>query len=322
MSINPCQIYAISLNLDSLENPTNKLTISIHEEDRDSKLITNIPSNQINLLTLRDFRVNNLYLHPSPIAFPNLETFTIKYSSIGFLSEETLKYLNKVKKLSITETPLKNFPKGLGSFEKLKELKLSDNKLESLPEDFFHSTATTICLDGNPIEKLPDIPENSHLENLDVEGCEIEEIPESIGNALSMTSLVLDDTDISYLPKSIEKLKNLKILSVLFTKMTGLKDKSDNPLDLSATSLTELKSYRVYQLDGAESDETNFPEGFIVYKEQLPKCYEADDFKSIEDKTVSEEKSSSFTKNARKPKAHNSDECKSSRPNKKPKKST
>lgn len=321
MSINFNGVRSVSLQQDPSENRTSRFTISIRNTDFDLKLKTNLRSERIEFLTLRDLLGNNFHPEPHRIAFPDLEAFEIKGSPVESLSEDTLKYLKNVEKLSITGTLLKNFPQGLNLFRNLKELNLSDNNLESLPENFFHSKATTISLDGNPIKKLPDIPENSPLEALNVEDCEVKEIPESIGNALSMTSLILDGTPISYLPKAIEKLKQLDLLSVLSTNMTGLKDKSGNLLDLSKTSLTELKSYRVHWQDGTESEETDFPKGFIVYKEQLPECYEADDFKSIEDKTVSEEKASSSTKNAGKPKAHNSDECKSSRPNKKPKKS-
>ena len=110
-----------------------------------------------------------------------------------FLSDNELEILERcddiVDKLYLSHNKLKTFPKRLLS-SNLKELDLSFNEIEEIPEE---------------------IKECTSLEILDLSNNKISTLPDSIGDITSLRILKLEKNNLRTIPNSIEKLQNLQI---------------------------------------------------------------------------------------------------------------
>ncbi|XP_050253437.1 disease resistance protein RPV1-like [Quercus robur] len=127
---------------------------------------------------------------------------------------------------------LKKFPEVVGNMSCLLELYLNGTAINDLPLSMKHLTGL-IKLDLRDCKSLSSLPNACcslmSLKVLTLSGCsKLDELPENLGNLKGLEELDVSGTAIKGLPKSINLLKNLRIMS--FHGCEGPSPKSSNKL--------------------------------------------------------------------------------------------
>ncbi|MBP6828676.1 MAG: leucine-rich repeat domain-containing protein [Saprospiraceae bacterium] len=106
----------------------------------------------------------------------------------------------------------------------IKELRLSNNLLTSLPEWLGDmGNLTVLYLHNNLLSALPEsIRKLSTLKYLQVHGNKLHAVPDYIGYLKKLTTLSLSDNQLTSLPESIKELKNLKELTLHNNQLDNL----------------------------------------------------------------------------------------------------
>jgi Leucine rich repeat len=151
-------------------------------------------------------------------------------SSAGKPSPELIPFLGKtsVRMLSEQRTSLPEFFEHL---QDLRELDVSINRLETLPESLWRAIQlTALDLSFNPLKTLPDgIANMKALCSLSLRGCPLDTLPEALAGAKNLTKLIITEC---------EKL-NVDAALLVISKLPKLKELS-LPLSRSLTSLAPL----------------------------------------------------------------------------------
>ncbi len=121
----------------------------------------------------------------------------------------------------------------------LRELDVSINKLETLPESLWRATQITdLDLGFNPLKELPEgIGNMKALRTLSLRGCQIETLPQALTGAKNISNLILTECtklDVDKALQIIAQLPKLKDLSL--------------PLSRSLTSLAPLANLPLKEL--------------------------------------------------------------------------
>lgn len=153
-------------------------------------------------------------IHSKPLLINQIKPIEIvsKKTHLGF-SYESKKIIN----LGFNRCGLTELPSSIGNFENLKELYLTENRLNSLPESIG---------DLKSLEKL-NLSDN-HLVNL----------PSKIGNLTNLKELHLNHNVIQNLPESISKLKKLEVLSIWGNQLRNLPKKMDEMYSMRVLGLS------------------------------------------------------------------------------------
>lgn len=129
---------------------------------------------------------------------------------------------DSVFRLSLTKNKLQNIPPEIYVFKNLKELNLSQNKLTSLPDDFFFPNLEILNIEKNDLDTFSNaICNNVSLKQLFLGRNKISVVPECIGN---LTELVVFDiwfNPIRELPltlTNLKKLRSMDLRGVTFSK--------------------------------------------------------------------------------------------------------
>jgi Leucine-rich repeat (LRR) protein len=136
--------------------------------------------------------------------------------------------LNPLSRLDLSSNMLKHLP--IGKFELLQSdlvcLKLKDNKLDSLPKDFFACNL---------------------LQHLDLSINALTELNVSVGELIQLKELLASDNKLETLPTSLGSCKNLQLLELQNNQLSRIPSESLAlpqllRLDLSSNKLTMLPS--------------------------------------------------------------------------------
>ena len=132
----------------------------------------------------------------------------------------------KVFRMNLSKTKLKEFPADIFKFTNLRELDLSKNKIDSIPHEIgSFKMLTSLNLSGNNLEMLPDeIGQLSSLTYLNLNRNRILALPSTIGNLSNLEILELWDNELYGIPDQIGNLKKLKALElrgILFSDDEG-----------------------------------------------------------------------------------------------------
>jgi Leucine-rich repeat (LRR) protein len=160
-----------------------------------------------------------------------------------------IKYFRSLQSLTLKDCNLHNLSKSIGlkcvlksifSLRSLKVLKLSNNKLEKIPDSIGKlSSLQYLSLEINNLVKLPkSIGNLSLLKFLNLRENKLTEIPSSIGELKSLKTLDLSKNKIRSLPESIGLLYSLKLLNL-----------SNNSLERLPNSLNSISSLNKLNLE-------------------------------------------------------------------------
>eukprot|EP00088_Acartia_fossae_P028711 TRINITY_DN2953_c0_g1_i13.p1 TRINITY_DN2953_c0_g1~~TRINITY_DN2953_c0_g1_i13.p1 ORF type:complete len:414 (+),score=81.12 TRINITY_DN2953_c0_g1_i13:83-1324(+) len=180
----------------------------------------------------------------------------------------------------------------------LKELDMSDNEIESLPEQCDNLTClVTLNLINNRISTIPRgfcvSPLSRSLTTLDLTSNKIKLLPNAICQMAELTLLHLDRNELTQLPPSLGNLSKLKVFTASYNKIKFLPgsvaalrldklDISDNPIDESeprvisnkltgVSSLLEISAKVVVKQKITYTPEDMFPQLFR-YMESVMYC--------------------------------------------------
>lgn len=125
-----------------------------------------------------------------------------------------LRSLN-LTELSLTHHGLRSIPTEIQEMPNLQKLELWNNKITSIPDDFFRSLTALerLNLGRNRFQSIPsEIEELTSLTILELQENAIDFVPPGIGNLKGLISLDLSENRISSLPGTVEQLTALKTL--------------------------------------------------------------------------------------------------------------
>ncbi len=142
-----------------------------------------------------------------------------KDTQMGFMYEK-----DRIISLGFNRCGLKLVPFSIGNFGNLKELYMTENKLNSLPESI-----------GDLI----------NLEKLDLSDNYLINVPNEIGNLINLKELYINHNIIQVLPESILKLKKLEILSIWGNQLIKLPKNMNEMTSLRVLGLSfnQLKQF-------------------------------------------------------------------------------
>ena len=130
--------------------------------------------------------------------------------------EEAQKNPDKVIKLVLKRSKLKQIPSAVFDFVNLQYLDLSKNQISELPQDIAKlSKLQVLVLSRNRIESLPgQIGLLKNLKTLNVNQNELISLPPQIGQLENLTVLDLWSNNITTFPDELKELKKLKRLDL------------------------------------------------------------------------------------------------------------
>ena len=163
------------------------------------------------------------YLNKLDGKFSNLTQISINSMYEGNLISglpDSITQIKNLKYIYISSNKLLKLPSNIGSLNNLKHLELSGNNIVKIPNNplIFRNDAN-VNLESNKIEYLPETFSNSNFSVLNLSNNPIKALPQNFGNLKSLTSLVIDNTDLIDFPHSFSDLKKLKNVSLVNTKI-------------------------------------------------------------------------------------------------------
>lgn len=130
--------------------------------------------------------------------------------------EQALKEPDKVYRLDLSGSKLKEVPDGIRVFTNLNALDLGGNKLKAVPEwlgEFAYMQELRIA--GNKLEHFPEaICRMGHLKRLDMSRNRITGLPPCMGRLKELVSLDLWSNDLADFPEEIEGMEALRFLDL------------------------------------------------------------------------------------------------------------
>lgn len=131
------------------------------------------------------------------------------------LKDAKLIHPDSVFYLDLCRAGLKEIPQELFKYTNLKGLDLSNNKLDSLPNNFIFKQLETLNLTNNKFSVFPPvICKNTSLRHLKIGKNYLTEIPECIGELIFLEKLDVWFNIITVLPESLSELRHLKTIDI------------------------------------------------------------------------------------------------------------
>ncbi|MEL0659036.1 COR domain-containing protein [Psychromonas arctica] len=164
--------------------------------------------------------------------------------------------LRFIEKIDLNQNDIKKIPAEIKHLKNLKELRISANKLTSVPPCICELISLQkLWLSGNQIAKLPrELSKLSRLELLGLGSNKLQELPDEIGQLVSLKKIWVSGNNITKLPLTIcnlPLLKKLDVSSNIITdiphnigELTGLNhlDISHNRIECIPNSIGNLAS--------------------------------------------------------------------------------
>ncbi len=140
-------------------------------------------------------------------------------------------------------------PREIGKLTGLRELVLSGDELESLPDEIGElRNLTRLCLAPNRLASLPSsIGKLTALRQLQLAGNQLTSLPESVGELAALEELELRDNQLTELPRSIGRLDRLRKLELSRNPLRAL------PEGLTTTALGAFEIKELPALDVAQA---------------------------------------------------------------------
>ncbi|MFX1344480.1 MAG: leucine-rich repeat domain-containing protein [Promethearchaeota archaeon] len=156
---------------------------------------------------------------------------------------KSIKFLTKLRTLTLRYNQLTQLPDWLGSLSSLEELNVNINNLNKLPTTIGMLTSLKqLSLWKNELTYLPNtIGKLSSLESLNLRLNQLKILPETIENLTSLIELNLHDNQLTHLPESLSALISLEKLNL-----------SWNNIELLPDSLGFLPSLKILDLERNE----------------------------------------------------------------------
>lgn len=122
---------------------------------------------------------------------------------------------DSVFRLDLSKRRLTEIPPAIYQFKNLVELNLSQNKLVTLPDDFYFPKLEVLNIEKNNLDTFPAcICKLTTLKNLYLGRNEIKSIPECIGALQNLVTLDVWFNLISDLPQALTTMKNLRYMDL------------------------------------------------------------------------------------------------------------
>jgi Leucine-rich repeat (LRR) protein len=163
----------------------------------------------------------------------NLTELYIQVLSISL--PKSIGELNKLEQLYLVNNVLDTLPAEINNCHQLRILNLTNNKLTSLPDISSLISLTDLKLNNNELRQLPDSFDSlTKLVYLNLTGNKLKQLPQSLISCLSMRKLNLANNRLDTFPNSILSMIQIQELNLGGNKISTL------PSEVS--QLTELKS--------------------------------------------------------------------------------
>jgi len=136
-----------------------------------------------------------------------------------------LETAEKTGALNFTDKGLEKFPPDMSKVEKnLRNLDLSNNKINSLPSNIGHfKVMKTLSISKNKISALPeDMGKMTKLENLNLSFNLLQTIPSSFQQLKHLREVNLSHNNFSTFPSSLLNLKQLNVLDLANNKIRAI----------------------------------------------------------------------------------------------------
>lgn len=153
-----------------------------------------------------------------------LDSATLYKQPLFASLEMAIKNPDKVYRLDLHKTKLKEIPKEIFTLTHLQDLNLSKNKLTTIPKDIGKLTNLQVLnLSANDIDTVPpEIGQLVNIRRLILNQNVIAHLPNTIGNLTNMYFLDVWGNELQELPKEISKLS--KTLKVIDLRVISIKD--------------------------------------------------------------------------------------------------
>ncbi len=219
---------------DYLENKVNSFVL-----DEGGRVIS---------LILHDFNQSKITYFPEEIFnLEKLEKLEISKSYTLNNYSENIQTLKNLTYLNLKDNNLQIFPEWITKITSLKELILSGNSIQEIPNSIKNlKNLTLLDLSYNSLSKIPlVIFEMENLSILSLMGNEIEVIDDSIENMKNLKELYLGNNNLKKLPETISLLESLENLSISYNELTNLPNYLGNlrnlkNLNVSGNKLSNL----------------------------------------------------------------------------------
>lgn len=222
--------YFFSLE-KALENPDSVYRLALT-----NKGLTEFPDKIFQFKNLQEVVIsgNEITIIPEKISeLSNLQRFFAGNNNLEKLPQGLFE-LKHLKVLALPENLIIELPKEIGSLETLNWLILRKNYIKIIPSSIGElSKLKELDLAVNPIKTLPmEIGKLTTLEKLDISGfvhgddfkkyetntnVYLKELPQEITALNQLVELKLQGTAIKELPDGMEKMKNLKVINLVFS---------------------------------------------------------------------------------------------------------
>jgi len=153
-----------------------------------------------------------------------LDSLSLSKEPVYTNLEMAIKNPEKVYKLDLHKTKLKEIPKEIFTLTNLQELNLSKNKLTTIPKEIGKlKNLQVLNFSANEIDTVPaEIGQLINIQKLILNQNVINHLPTTIGNLTKMYFLDLWGNNIQEFPKEISKLQNT--LKYIDLRVISIKD--------------------------------------------------------------------------------------------------
>jgi len=122
---------------------------------------------------------------------------------------------DSVFRLDLSKSKLTAVPETIYQFTNLRELNLSQNKLKSLPDNFYFPHLTVLNLEKNDLDTFSTcLCKNTNLRNLFLGKNDIRYLPECIGDLQQLVTLDIWFNPIQDLPMALTTMRNLRAMDL------------------------------------------------------------------------------------------------------------
>ena len=204
-----------------------------------------------------------------------LEVLDLSGNELSSLPEEFHRF-SKLKRLFLSQNKFKVFPKVLAKCESLEMLGFKSNQIHTLSPDSLPEKTRWLILTDNQLESLPeDIGQLSRLQKLMLAGNRLKALPEALAQCQNLQLLRIAANDLDQWPKVLEQLPNLSWLAFSGNPFCqGIKSLSQVPV----VSMSDLQCHEVlgqgasgviYRADWRLDSATTKPVAFKLFKGEV-----------------------------------------------------
>ncbi len=209
------------------------------------KLINNYSNNELDLSSLG---ISQLPHHLS-LFLPGLEKLDISNNpGLANLPDSYAKF-HSLRELKINNCGLESLPKWIEVLDNLKCLSATHNRLTEIPDNIVKLNITELDLSHNQLASLPETNYSPSLTRINIENNRLTMLPEGLHRAFHLQSLNISSNSLSEFPKFYHNMTNLTDLNLSHNRIWSIDENffqqvtSLEKLDLSNNDLDELPTF-------------------------------------------------------------------------------